>query len=46
MDALTLKDWTERFDNLIDSGLLHVFNDDRLRYVEALAFAVPVRTIG
>jgi len=20
-DALTLKDWTERFDNVIDSGL-------------------------
>ena len=37
-DALTLKDWTERFDNVIDSGLFHVFNDeDRLRYVEGLA---------
>jgi SAM-dependent methyltransferase len=37
-DALTLKDWSERFDNVIDSGLLHVFNDeDRRRYVEGLA---------
>jgi SAM-dependent methyltransferase len=37
-DALTLKDWTERFDHVIDSGLFHVFsNDDRLRYVEGLA---------
>jgi cyclopropane fatty-acyl-phospholipid synthase-like methyltransferase len=36
-DALTLKDWTERFDNVIDSGLFHVFGDeDRLRYVEGL----------
>ncbi len=33
-DALTLKDWTERFD----SGLFHVFGDgDRPRYVEGLA---------
>ena len=38
MDALTLKDWTERFDNVIDSGLFHVFgDDDRRRYVEGLA---------
>ena len=37
-DALTLKDWTERFDNVIDSGLFHVFDDeDRRRYVEGLA---------
>jgi cyclopropane fatty-acyl-phospholipid synthase-like methyltransferase len=37
-DPLTLKDWTERFDNVIDSGLFHVFNDeDRRRYVEGLA---------
>jgi cyclopropane fatty-acyl-phospholipid synthase-like methyltransferase len=36
-DALTLKDWTERFDNVIDSGLFHVFSDeDRRRYVEGL----------
>jgi cyclopropane fatty-acyl-phospholipid synthase-like methyltransferase len=38
MDALTLKDWGERFDNVIDSGLFHVFGDeDRRRYVEGLA---------
>jgi cyclopropane fatty-acyl-phospholipid synthase-like methyltransferase len=37
-DALTLKDWNERFDNVIDSGLFHVFSDeDRRRYVEGLA---------
>jgi 2-polyprenyl-3-methyl-5-hydroxy-6-metoxy-1,4-benzoquinol methylase len=37
-DALTLNDWTERFDHVIDSGLLHVFGDeDRRRYVEGLA---------
>ncbi len=37
-DALTLKDWTERFDNVIDSGLFHVFSDDdRRRYGEGLA---------
>jgi cyclopropane fatty-acyl-phospholipid synthase-like methyltransferase len=37
-DALTLKDWTERFDNVIDSGLFHVFSDaDRHLYVEGLA---------
>ena len=37
-DAPTLKDWTERFDNVIDSGLFHVFSDeDRRRYVQGLA---------
>jgi cyclopropane fatty-acyl-phospholipid synthase-like methyltransferase len=37
-DALTLKDWSERFDNVIDSGLFHVFSDeDRRRHVEGLA---------
>jgi len=37
-DALTLKDWPERFDNVIDSGLFHVFSDDDRRpYVEGLA---------
>jgi cyclopropane fatty-acyl-phospholipid synthase-like methyltransferase len=37
-DAMTLKDWNERFDIVIDSGLFHVFNDDdRRRYVEGLA---------
>jgi cyclopropane fatty-acyl-phospholipid synthase-like methyltransferase len=38
MDALALKDWNERFDTVIDSGLFHVFSDDdRMRYVEGLA---------
>jgi cyclopropane fatty-acyl-phospholipid synthase-like methyltransferase len=37
-DALTLKGWSERFNNVIDSGLFHVFSDeDRRRYVEGLA---------
>jgi cyclopropane fatty-acyl-phospholipid synthase-like methyltransferase len=37
-DATTMTDWNERFDNVIDSGLFHVFSDeDRLRYVEGLA---------
>ena len=37
-DALTFKDWSERFDNVIDSGLFHVFNDeDRKKYVGGLA---------
>jgi cyclopropane fatty-acyl-phospholipid synthase-like methyltransferase len=41
MDALALKDWNERFDTVIDSGLFHVFNDDdRRRYVEGLAAVV------
>jgi cyclopropane fatty-acyl-phospholipid synthase-like methyltransferase len=36
-DALTLKDWPERFDNIIDCGLFHVFSDeDRQRYVAGL----------
>ncbi len=36
-DALALKGWSERFDNVIDSGLFHVFSDeDRRRYVEGL----------
>jgi SAM-dependent methyltransferase len=37
-DALTLTDWSERFDAVIDSGLFHVFgDDDRRRYVGGLA---------
>lgn len=37
-DALELINWSERFDNVIDSGLFHVFSDqDRERYVEGLA---------
>jgi SAM-dependent methyltransferase len=41
-DALTLRDWPERFDHVIDSGLFHVFDDqDRRRYVEGLATVLP-----
>ena len=40
-DALTLKDWPRKFDNVIDSGLFHVFSDeDRKRYVEGLAYVL------
>jgi SAM-dependent methyltransferase len=36
-DAMTLKDWPERFDNVIDSGLFHTFSDgDRKTYVAGL----------
>jgi len=42
-DALQLRNWTERFDNVIDSGLFHTFShahglsdEDRARYVEGL----------
>ncbi|MBM4067761.1 MAG: class I SAM-dependent methyltransferase [Planctomycetes bacterium] len=41
MDALILKNWSERFDCIIDSGLFHVFgDDDRRRYVDGLATVV------
>jgi cyclopropane fatty-acyl-phospholipid synthase-like methyltransferase len=37
-DAMTLADWGERFDNVVDSGLFHVFPDDaRTTYVAGLA---------
>src|SRR5262245_19762734 len=37
-DATDLRGWSERFDNVIDSGLFHVFSDeDRKRYVAGLA---------
>lgn len=37
-DALTLADWSERFDSVIDCGLFHVFSDeDRKKYVAGLA---------
>jgi cyclopropane fatty-acyl-phospholipid synthase-like methyltransferase len=37
-DALTLANWSVRFDNVIDCGLFHVFSDeDRRRYAEGLA---------
>ena len=38
MDALVLEELPEVFDNVIDSGLFHVFSDeDRRRYVDGLA---------
>lgn len=38
MDALAIKELPELFDNVIDSGLFHVFSDDdRRRYVDGLA---------
>jgi cyclopropane fatty-acyl-phospholipid synthase-like methyltransferase len=37
-DATSLADWSERFDNVVDSGLFHVFSDeDRKKYVAGLA---------
>lgn len=37
-NALSLQDWSERFDNVTDCGLFHVFNDaDRKGYVAGLA---------
>lgn len=37
-DALTLSTWGERFNNVLDSGLFHVFSDqDRATYVSGLA---------
>lgn len=36
-DVLKLEGWEERFDNVIDSGLFHIFSDaDRVRYVHGL----------
>ena len=36
-DALQLRDWSERFDSIVDSGLFHVLSDtERIRYVEGL----------
>jgi cyclopropane fatty-acyl-phospholipid synthase-like methyltransferase len=35
---MTLKDWSERFDNVIESGLFHSLSDeDRKKYVAGLA---------
>ena len=40
-DALSLTDWPERFNTVVDSGLFHVFSDDdRRRYVAGLAHVV------
>ena len=36
-DALTLTDWSDRFDNMTDDGLFHVFSDeDRRLYAECI----------
>ena len=36
-DALKLKQWTNQFDSVIDSGLFHTFSDqDRQKYVAGL----------
>ena len=39
-DALTLKGWAERFDDVIDSGLSHVFSDESGQRPEAGRSAV------
>ena len=40
-DALSLADWKERFNSVIDCGLFHVFDDEaRRRYVEGLGQVV------
>ncbi len=37
-DAMTLSEWNERFDSVIDSGLFHIYHgDERQRYVQGLA---------
>jgi len=37
-DALTLDQWDQKFNTIIDSGLFHVFSDEnRQRYVSGLA---------
>src|SRR5262245_17755307 len=37
-NALTLQDWTERFDTVIDCGLFHCLSDDERKvYVAGLA---------
>jgi cyclopropane fatty-acyl-phospholipid synthase-like methyltransferase len=43
-DALALADLNERFDTVLDSGLFHVFDDERrARYVASLAAVVKPR---
>jgi cyclopropane fatty-acyl-phospholipid synthase-like methyltransferase len=40
-DATTLQGWSERFHNVIDCGLFHVFSDEnRKKYVAGLASAL------
>jgi len=41
-DALQLSDLNEQFDNVLDCGLFHVFeDDDRVQYVDSLRAVVP-----
>jgi len=41
-DALRLSDLDEQFDNVLDCGLFHVFDDDdRVQYVDSLRAVVP-----
>ncbi|MFI5202384.1 MAG: class I SAM-dependent methyltransferase [Candidatus Kapaibacterium sp.] len=39
-DALTLKDWNAQFENVIDSGLFHVFSDE-----EAATYVAGLRHV-
>jgi cyclopropane fatty-acyl-phospholipid synthase-like methyltransferase len=42
-DALTLQEWIEGYDSVIDSGLFHCFSDDDCtRYVEGLAHVLKL----
>ena len=37
-DAMTLAEWDQRFESVIDSGLFHIYSgEDRARYVDGLA---------
>jgi SAM-dependent methyltransferase len=41
-DALRLSDLHEQFDNVLDCGLFHVFDDgDRVQYVDSLRAVLP-----
>jgi cyclopropane fatty-acyl-phospholipid synthase-like methyltransferase len=37
-DAMTLKDWGECFNAVIDSGLFHVFSDEDRRLPKSVGF--------
>jgi 2-polyprenyl-3-methyl-5-hydroxy-6-metoxy-1,4-benzoquinol methylase len=40
-DAMTLREWDEKFDSVIDSGLFHIYaGDERQRYVEGLLHVI------
>ena len=41
-DALQLSDLNEQFDNVLDCGLFHIFDDDdRVQYVDSLRAVLP-----